>query len=419
MLSSAPSLAHPDYRRYFAGQSVSLTGYWIQHTALTWLVFTMSGSSLVLGLVTAATSLPVVLLAPLGGYIADRFPRAAIMAVTQSLSGLVALALGLLVLSGHAQLWHFPALGFVSGVVTALEMPSRNAITGDLVPDTILPNATGLNSAQYQLARIIGPALAGVLIPWIGFGWCFIINCASYVAVVPVLISVAFRTGNGWNKVRDPAGPVGLTNESATAAINVPAFQGLVSMISGIPGLWRRLAILFIVGVFGWSWVVVLPSAAATIYRVSSHGYAVLLMTVAIGALLGSLLVSQSGRYRLNTDILAGLCLVVFACGLGALGFVKSFVPALFAAAPAGLGITAYINLTNIRFQTSVGPAFRGRVMGVYATAIGAMIPAGALVSGAISERFGPGWSFRIGAIVCMICGLTILYGTRKSSSSL
>lgn len=396
MIRSAPSLAHRDYRRYFVGQSLSLTGYWIQHTALTWLVYTMSGSNLALGLVMAASSLPVVFMAPLGGHLADRFNRARIMAVTQSLAGLMALTLGLIVLSGHARFWIFPVIGFVNGIVTGLEMPSRNAITGDLVPDTILPNATGLNSAQYQVTRAIGPALAGVLLPLIGFGWCFIINAASYLAVVPVLCMLD-RDG-----VRDDE-----CNSPLHGRYN--GMAGGFRLISDIPGLPMHVALLFLVGVLGWSWIVVLPAAATEIYRVSTHGYATLLMSTAVGALIGSLLVSQAVRLGLNHDRTAGFGLLLFACCLAGLGAVHSLNAAILLAAPAGLGITAYINLTNIRFQISVPPAFRGRVMGVYATVIGAMIPCGALASSAISEHLGPSWAFRAGALACGVCGVLIL----------
>lgn len=393
MIRSAPSLAHRDYRRYFVGQSLSLTGYWIQHTALTWLVYTMSGSNLALGLVMAASSLPVVFMAPLGGHLADRFNRARIMAVTQSLAGLMALTLGLIILSGHARFWYFPVIGFVNGVLTGLEMPSRNAITGDLVPDTILPNATGLNSAQYQVTRAIGPALAGVLLPLIGFGWCFIINAASYLAVVPVLALMGQRVGE--------------CNLSLHDRYN--GISGGFRLIRDIPGLPMHVVLLFVVGVLGWSWIVVLPAAATEIYRVSTHGYAALLMSTAIGALIGSLLVSQVVRLGLHRDRTAGLGLVLFAFCLVGLGAVHGLNAAILLAAPAGLGITAYINLTNIRFQTSVPPAFRGRVMGVYATVIGAMIPCGALVSSAISEHLGPSWAFRAGALACGVCGVLIL----------
>ncbi|MBP7382413.1 MFS transporter [Myxococcota bacterium] len=418
MIRSAPSLAHRDYRRYFVGQSLSLTGYWIQHTALTWLVYTMSGSNLALGLVMAASSLPVVFMAPLGGHLADRFNRARIMAVTQSLAGLMALTLGLIILSGHARFWYFPVIGFVNGVLTGLEMPSRNAITGDLVPDTILPNATGLNSAQYQVTRAIGPALAGVLLPLIGFGWCFIINAASYLAVVPVLAMMSSPSTGSEQKSQSQFGR--LTGANANPPFmdgecdsplheRYNGISGGFRLISDIPGLPMHVVLLFVVGVLGWSWIVVLPAAATEIYRVSTHGYAALLMSTAIGALIGSLLVSQVVRLGLHRDRTAGLGLVLFAFCLVGLGAVHGLNAAILLAAPAGLGITAYINLTNIRFQTSVPPAFRGRVMGVYATVIGAMIPCGALVSSAISEHLGPSWAFRAGALACGVCGVLIL----------
>jgi MFS family permease len=391
------ALKHRNFRLFFVGQLVSLTGTWMQTTAQGWLVYQLTGSKVLLGTVAAVGSLPL-LLSVWGGSVADRHSKRTVVLFTQS--GMMALAFvyAALVGSGRIQPWHILVLAALGGLAMAFDMPARQAFMVEMTSREELMNAVSLNSSIVNGARVVGPAVAGLVMAHVGMAMCFLLNGLSFLAVIAGLVMMRLP------KFVPPAAP---------ASTGRHMLEGLAYVAHH-----RRVRILLLlfafVGVFGWSYSVLLPAYASDILRVGERGYGALLSANGLGALLGALTVATYGsRVRPRVLILGGLWL--FSAMLLLLAVVRWYPLVLACLAVGGWGMLLYFSTTNTLIQTSVSDDMRGRVMGIWAVVFGGMMPVGGLESGLLSQAVGVPWTVAMGALVCAGAGLVTWLVVRRN----
>lgn len=399
--STFAALRHRNFRLFFVGQLVSLIGSWMQNTAQGWLVYELTGSKVLLGTVAAAGSLPMLLLCIWGGSVADRHPKRRIVFCTQTVMMLQALAFAALVGTGHIQPGHILVLAAVGGAAMAFDMPARQAFMVEMTSREDLMNAVSLNSAIVNGARIIGPAIAGFLMVRVGMTMCFLLNGLSFIAVIAGLLMMRLP------RFVPPAEPTSMGRHMLEGWTYVASHRRI-----------RTLMLLFaVVGVFGWSYSVLLPAYATDVLRLEEAGYSSLLSANGLGALGGALTVAAYGsRWRPRAMILGGLWL--FSAMLLLLAVVRWYPLVLACMALGGWGMLLYFSTTNTLLQTSVPDAMRGRVMGIWALVFGGMMPVGGLESGFLAHTLGVPWTVAIGAIVCAGAGLVTWRSVREHAPS-
>lgn len=392
------SLREPNYRIWAAGALVSNVGTWMQRTAQDWLVLTQltHRNASAVGVVMALQFGPQLLLLPWTGFAADHFNQRKLLMVTQASLGALALALGLLTVTGIVQLWHVYVFAFLFGCATAFDAPVRQTFVSELVGDQDLSNAISLNSTSFNAARMIGPAAAGLLIASIGTGWAFLINGASFLAV---LLSLGLLRVN---ELR--------SKERARA--------GKGSVIEGFRYVWQRpdlramVVMLFLIGTFGLNFPIFISTMAVRIFHADASGYGLLSSVMAIGTITGALL--GAGRDQPHFGLLlTGTAIFGLGCTLAAIA--PDYW--LFAASLILIGVSAltFMNATNSLMQLSTEPAMRGRVMAIrLAVALGGT-PIGAPIVGWVADRYGPRWSLGVGAASGYIAALVAIYAIRRS----
>jgi MFS family permease len=392
------ALKHRNYRFYFGGQIVSLIGSWMQTTAQGWLVYQLTGSKVLLGAVAAVGSLPMLLLSVLGGSVADRHSKRTIVFLTQTGMMLLAFVFAALVWSGRIQPWHILVLAALGGVAMAFDMPARQAFTVEMTSREDLMNAISLNSSVFNGARIVGPAVAGLLMAHVGMVWCFLLNGLSFIAVLAGLLMMRLP------RFVLPAEPHSTGRHMVEGFVYV-AENRRVRLV---------LALLAVTGVFGWSYSVLLPAYAADILHVGERGYGALLSANGVGALLGALTVATYGsRMSPRRLIFGGLWL--FSSMLVLLSIVRWFPLVLLCLMASGWGMLLCFSTSNTVVQLSVSDAMRGRVMGVWALVFGGLMPLGGLESGFLSQAVGVPWTIATGAVVCAAAGLVAWWVTRRN----
>ena len=392
------ALKHRNFRLFFVGQLVSLTGSWMQYTAQGWLVYQLTGSKVLLGTVAAIGSLPMLLLSVWGGSVADRHPKRTVVLYTQTGMMLLAFVFAALVWSGHIQPWHILVLAALGGAAMAFDMPARQAFTVEMTSREDLMNAVSLNSSIVNGARIVGPAVAGFLMAQVGMTWCFLLNGLSFLAVLTGLLMMRLP------RFVPPAEP---------ASTGRHVLEGF-AYVAGHRRLRILLLLFGVVGIFGWSYSVLLPAYATDILHVGERGYGALLSANGLGALLGALTVATYGnRVRPRLMILGGLWL--FSAMLLLLAVVRWFPLVLACMAVGAWGMLLYFATTNTLIQTSVSDAMRGRVMGIWALVFGGMMPIGGLESGLLSQAVGVPWTVAGGALVCAGAGLVTWWAVRRN----
>ena len=394
------SLRHRNFRLFFFGQLVSLTGTWMQNTAQGWLVYELTGSKFLLGVVTAVGSAPMMLFSILGGSVADRHAKRAVVLWTQSSMMTLAFVFAALVWSGHIRPWHILVVAALRGVAMAFDMPARQSFMVEMTSRDDLMNAISLNSSMVNGARVIGPSLAGLLMAQVGIALCFFLDGLSYIAVIV-----------GLAMMRLPR----FVKPKTTGSAREHALEGLSYV-------WRKrrmraLLILFaIVGVFGWSYLVLMPAFATDVLHAGGQGYGVLLSANGVGALLGALTVaSVAHRANRRRLVLGGLW--VFSAMLMLLALVPNYYFALVFLAVGGWGMLLFFATTNTLLQTGASDAMRGRVMGVWALIFGGMMPIGGLQAGTLSHYLGVPWTLAIGGTVCALSALVIWLIVRRWKS--
>jgi MFS family permease len=391
------SLSIPNYRRYVGGQSISLIGTWMQMTAQSWLVLTLTHSSTALGLIVALQTLPVLVLGPYGGVIADRVDKRKLMIVLQSVMGLQALVLGLLTVTGVVQVWEIGVLAAMLGLNNAFENPARQSFMMELVGKEHLRNAVSLNSVLVNVARSIGPAVAGILIATVGNGVCFLANAASFVAVVLSLttmdqsqLSPVAPTPRAPRQLRD-----GLRYVRSTPALAVP------------------LLMMAIAGCLTYEFQVSLPVMADRGLRVGATGFGLMTAAMGVGAVAGGLLVAARGKTGLHTLVLSA---GGFAVALGLATLAPSLPFELLALALAGAGSISFMSTGNSTLQLTAAPEMRGRVMSLWFVAFQGSTPVGGPVVGATMALIGPRAGLGLGAITVLLVAGGGLLAMRRPS---
>ncbi len=375
------SLDSPNYRLWAAGALISNIGTWMQRTAQDWIVLTVltHHNATAVGIVMSLQFGPQVILLPWTGFAADHFDRRKLLLTTQTSMGTLALGLGLLTLAGVVQLWHVYVFALLLGCVTAFDAPARQTFVSELVPDTHLSNAVALNSTSFNAARMIGPAVAGLLIAAIGSGWVFVLNAVSFAAVLASLSLLRKAELRPSNRAVRTHG----------------------SLAEGFRYVWRRpdlkavLLMLFLIGTFGLNFPIFISTMSVTVFHAGATQFGLLTSTMALGSVTGALLSARRARPRL-AFLLAGTALFGVGCALAAV--MPTFW--LFGLTLAIIGVAAqtFTTTVNSTVQLATEPIMRGRVMAILlAIALGGT-PLGAPIVGWIADRFGPRWSLAIGA---------------------
>ncbi|OBB99817.1 MULTISPECIES: MFS transporter [unclassified Gordonia (in: high G+C Gram-positive bacteria)] len=391
------SLSVHNYRLYFGGQAVSLIGTWMQATAQAWLVLTLSGSSSILGLIVALQALPILIIGPYAGVIADRVDRRLLMIFLQSIMGVLALVLAILTLGGWIAVWQIAILALLLGLNNAFENPARQAFIHQIVGESLIRNAVTLNSVMVNAARAIGPAVAGVLLAAVGAGWCFVINATSFVAVVVSL--VAMRTSE-------------ISHEIPVPRAKGQLREGL-RYVRSKPILWVPLVMMALVGTLAYEFQVSLPVAARDVFDGGPQAFGFMTSSMGVGAVVGGLIVAARGTTGLRT-------LIVTATGFGITIAVTAAAPSLWLAIVAlffvGWLSVSFMSTGNATLQLNSRPQMRGRVMALWSVAFMGSTPIGGPLIGAITEVAGARTGLAVGAASCFVAaaiGLAVWRRTR------
>jgi len=396
------ALAVPNYRRYFAGQSTSLIGTWMQTTAQSWLVLTITHSALVLGLVVALQFVPVLLLGAYGGVVADRVDKRRLMVILQSLMGVQALVLGVLTLAHVVQLWEIALLAVVLGLNNTFENPARQAFVMEMVGPEILRNAVSLNSVMVNVARAVGPAIAGLLIVSVGIGTCFILNALSFVAVVVSLLAMK-------RSQLHPSAPTARAKGQLRAGLRY---------VAGVPELAVPLLMMALVGTFAYEFQVVLPVVASHTFHGGARAYGFMTASMGVGAVGGGLVTAARGRVGLRgVSIAAGVFAVVLFLAASAPTLTLEYV----ALAMVGWASISFIARGNTTLQLAAAPQMRGRVMALWAIAFQGTTPIGGPLIGWITATAGARVGLATGGVSSALAaalGVVAMYRIRRRSAN-
>jgi MFS family permease len=368
------ALQSRNYRLFFIGQTLSLIGTWMDSLAMSWLVYRITGSEALLGVVNFSTQIPMFFVSPIAGVLTDRVDRRKLLILTQSLQAAQALTLSILVLTNQIQVWEILALSIFIGIVTAFDMPGRQSFVVEMVDSReMLPNAIALNSAQFNIARLIGPAIAGLTIRYTGEGVCFLINAISFLAVIGSLVMIRVspqaprsETQQAWDDFKDGARYVAGHHSIRSLLL----LLGATSFISG-------------------SYGVLLPVFAKVVYQGDSATLGYLYAAVGLGALSAAILLAgrRSVRGLLRWIFMAS---IVFSVCLALFGITKQAWVGLTILPFLGFGVMLQMGSTNTLIQTVVEDRMRGRVMAFYAMSFVGTMPIGSLIAGFAGSRFGP-----------------------------
>jgi MFS family permease len=387
------SLAGYNYRLWAAGALVSNVGTWMQRVAQDWIVFTelTAHDAAAVGFVMALQFGPSLLLLPLTGLAADHFDRRRLLIVSQSLQAMVALGLAVLTLTGRIDLWHVYTLAFLLGCITAFDAPARQTFVAELVSDMNLSNAVGLNSTSFQIARMAGPAIAGVLIAGVGAGWVFLINTATFAAVLGALWAMRVEE----------------LHRHESAARRTGGFLEGLRYVRGRPDLVAVLTMLLLVATFCLNFAVFVSTMAVTVFRTGAGGFGLLSSMLAVGAVAGALGSARREKPRAILLLFSAILLAILFSVAAAMPTYLSFGIAIMA---LGFSVQTFMTTANTTVQLSTDPAMRGRVMAIYMAVLNGCTLFGAPFVGWVANRYGARWSLMVGAAAGL---LTAMVGIR------
>ena len=384
------SLRYRNYRLFFGGQGISLIGTWMQRVAQIWLVYRLTNSAFLLGVVGFAGQIPTFLLTPFAGVLADRWNRRRIIIATQFLAMLQALFLALLVLTGTVEVWHIVCLSISLGVINAFDMPTRQSFVVDMVEKKEdLGNAIALNSSLVNAARLLGPSIAGILIATVGEGLCFLINALSYLAVIAALLAMRLP-------------------QPKTEAVNKKVLQGLKDGLVyafGFVPIKSIILLLALVSLMGMPYQLLMPIFARDILQGGPHTLGFLMGASGLGALIGAIYLAARKSVRGLENIIA-LAAGIFGVGLMAFSMSRTVWLSLLLVLLAGFGMMVQMASSNTMLQTLVDDDKRGRVMSFYTMAFMGMAPFGSLLAGALASKIGAPHTLLIGGCICILGGL-------------
>jgi MFS family permease len=384
------ALRHPNYRLFFFGQSISLVGTWITRLASSWLVYRLTGSEFLLGLVAFLGQIPALVISPVAGVYIDRWNRHRVLVITQALSMCQSAALAVLTLSGHITVTDILILQLFQGMVNAFDTPARQSFVVQMVDDRAdLPNAIALNSSLVNGSRMIGPAIGGLLIAAVGEGWCFALDAISYVAVIGSLLAMTVRP-------------------TATPPQVVPVLAALAAgfrYVAGFAPVRSGLLLVAAVSMFGMPYQVLMPVMAADVLGGGANTLGVLMTATGVGALAGTMYLASRhtvlglGRKIAQAAMLFGAALIAFSTSSN-LWLSLAILPF------SGAGFIVALAATNTVIQTVVPETLRGRVMSLYTVAFLGTAPIGSLLAGVAAERIGAPATIAVGGACSLIFGL-------------
>ena len=390
------SLEVPNYRRYFAGQLISLSGTWMQTVAAIWLILTLTGSGVAVGLTTALQFLPMLLIGAWGGLLADRIPKRRLLMITQALMAIPALGLFAVTATGVVEPWMVFLAVFAMGSVNAVDNPARQSFVMEMVGPGRVVNAVSLNSVIVQMARIVGPALAGLLIAGFGVVPCFGLNALTFIAMIVAL----------WGM--DPRG----LHTEPVAPREPGAIRAALRYVLATPELAVPLALMALVGTLGFNFQVVLPLLARFSFGGGASTYAAMVSAMAVGSIAGALVNGHHGRTGPRL-IAAG------ALAFGVLALLAAAMPslALEVVVLAGLGAAAvtFAATINSTLQLAVEPVMRGRVMALYSVVFLGSTPIGAPLIGWLAETAGPRAGLAVGGVAALATGMVAALALRRA----
>ncbi|MFJ9347207.1 MFS transporter [Streptomyces sp. NPDC101237] len=383
------SLKVRNYRLFFAGQVVSNIGTWMQRIAQDWLVLSLTGSATAVGVTTALQFLPMLLFGLYGGVLVDRLNKRRALLVTQSAMALTGVALALLTLSGHVHVWHVYLAAFFVGLATVVDNPARQSFVSEMVGPDQLQNAVSLNSANFQSARLVGPAVAGLMITGVGTGWAFLFNGLSFVAPI---VGLLLMRGRDLHAVRRAPRGKGQLREG-------------LHYVAGRPDLTWTIILVGFIGTFGFNFPVYLSAFADDVFHAGAGSYSLFNTLMAVGSLAGALLAARRGTAKLRVMLAA-------AVAFGGLELVAATAPSLWLFSllmvPIGMfGMT--VNVTaNTTVQMGTDPAMRGRVMALYMMVFMGGSPIGAPIAGWITDTYGVRAGLAVGGAIAAAAAVVI-----------
>ncbi len=392
------SLKHYNYRVYWISQLISVTGTWMQNIALAWLVVTMTGSAVVLGIVTALQFLPILLLSLFAGVFIDRWPKLKIILTTQSISALQAFLLWALVAARSVTLWEIYALSLLLGAVNAFDQPGRQAFVAEMVPDEDVGNAVALNSLLFNAARTLGPAVAGVTIAELGVAPSFLINALSFVAIIIALLMMR-KTELRVLKAKVQSTIAQGIKEGVSFAVNEPNIASI-------------LIVLIFVGTFGYNFSTTLPLLAKYVLNGGPEVFGAVTAALGIGSMLGALLVA--GRQKPTRKFIYSFAAIFGVIDI-AISFSRSVHFTLGLLVLFGLSSIAYIASTNTSLQMNSPMELRGRIMGLYVVVFAGSTPIGALFTGFMAGWIGTAGMMLVEGALCLAgVGIGAFYVRRR-----
>ncbi|HVS66957.1 MAG TPA: MFS transporter [Mycobacteriales bacterium] len=389
------SLANPNYRLYFGGQSISMIGTWMQAIAQSFLVFRITDSGTDVGLIVALQTLPVMLLGPYGGVVADRVDKRRLTIALQSLMGVQALVLGLLTVTHVVTMWEIGVLAVVLGLNNTFENPARQSFILEMVGPGHLRNAVTLNSVMVNVARAVGPAAAGLIINAGGLGICFLINAGSFVAVVVSLLAMDVAALSPSEPAQRRPGQL------------MEGFRYIRSEV----GLAVPLLMMAIVGCLTYEFQVTLPVVAARAFHGGSRTYGFMTAAMGVGAIVGGLYAAARGRTGLATLVRSS---AVFGVLLALAAVAPDLWLEILALAAVGAASVTFISKGNSTLQLAAAPQMRGRVMALWAVAFLGSTPIGGPVAGAVAQHVGARWGLGLGALACGLAAVLGAMALRK-----
>lgn len=396
-ISTFAALRERNYRLYFSGSVISNIGTWMQRIAQDWLVLELTNSPFAVGITMALQFLPLMVLGLYGGVAADRYPKRRLLLCTQTASGLLAAALAVVTLVGVVTVWHVYAVAFLLGVVTVVDNPARQIFVNEMVPSSLVRNAVSLNSGSFQLARLVGPAVAGVMIAATGSGWAFAINAASFVATVGALALMDPRQLRSAPRATRQRGQI---REGLRYVWSRPHLKWLVILV-------------FFIGTFGFNFAIILSAYAKITFASTATLYGWLNTALATGSLTGALFAARRATVRLGLlfSVAAG-----FAASMVVLAFVGWVPLFMLLLVPAGGLAIGFNAMANASVQLSTDPAVRGRVMALYMLVLAGGTPIGAPLIGGIADAWGAPTALLVSGGICLLATVACAAGAARQA---
>ncbi|MBE3578797.1 MAG: MFS transporter [Caldanaerobacter subterraneus] len=396
---SFPALEHRNFRLFWLGQMVSLIGTWMQNIGQGWLVLELTNSSFLLGLISAVQFLPMMLFSLFAGVIVDRFPKRKLILFTQSSFAVTSFILATLTALKVINYWEILILALINGFLNTIDVPARQSFIIDLVGKKNLMNAIALNSAVFNAARIIGPAIAGILIGKLGYAICFYLNSASFIAVIIGLILITVE---------------GVTPKLKDAKTRIiEDLKDGMTYIKNMPVILHTILMIAVLSTFSMNFNVLVPVFTKNMLHREATGYGLLMSAMGIGALIGALTLASISKRGVKPVYL-------FAGGIGLglsqilIGIQNSYTLTAFLLALSGWFMVTFTSSANTTIQINSADEFRGRVMSVYSLVFGGVTPIGSMYAGTLSQRFGPHITFIVSGVIAMAYSFYVLSRYRK-----